>query len=156
MFRQEEHNEILYQETNEENLLRHNKREVICLLRKGLLGFTIGFGLYILYTLSDGDKIILLHACTLGFVCVGIPYGWQCVGKFLRSWFVSFNIPVMVILFMLRATISIFIGFIAYPIAVLCALIRAQIKGSKWSVFFYIILVLFIYAVVLFLIVTTL
>ena len=156
MSRQTKHDELINQEMNEEDLHLCHKYELILLIREGLLGFAIGVGLYIMYALADGDKIIWLHACALGFLCMGIPYGWQCVGRFLKSWVIVFNIPVIVIRFMLRATTSIFIGFIAYPIALLCALIRIQKKDSKWLIFFYIILVLFICAVALFLIGTAL
>lgn len=156
MSRQATHEDRIFQELAEEDLHKQRKYEVFLLLRKGLLGFAIGFGLYIMAALSDGEKIIWPHACALGFLSTGIPYGWQCVGRFLKSWVIVFNIPVMVILFMLRAATSIFIGFIAYPIALLCALIRMQKKGSKWLILFYIILILFICAVALFLIGTTL
>ena len=120
------------------------KENVKHLLRQGLVGFLMGFS-FALFTFSaDEEPINFLMAFAVGFFFSGIPYGWGLLTKVIGNWVVTGSIPIMLLVFSFKFLGSILISWVAYPIALLYNLIRAQRKGSKLQVVFIILLALWI------------
>ena len=126
------------------------KATVKRLLLKGLWGFLIGVLFVLITTLSDTESFNIGFALIIGLLLSGVPYGWELLSTIIGRWYVVGSIPVMLIVFMLKLTGAVFIGWVAYPIALLYALIKAHRKGSKLRTLFTILLIAFILIVVTF------
>lgn len=147
--------ELLHQEMLEEEQQK-NKLKVRALLLMGFLGFTGGFLAVIISNLSDNRDILWTAAFVIGTFTAGIPFGWVLVGDFFSSFVHIYNIPALLISFLFKGVLTVFVGWIAYPIALLLALIKANAHRSKLQLLFKILLVLFIFGLALFFAITSL
>ncbi len=93
---------------------------LIKLIIKGLVGMTIGIVLGFI-TISNIDFLTVL---ILGIFFSGLPYGWEFSGKIIGGWLVLGSIPIMICAFLIRAIIALLVGWIAYPIALICAIVK--------------------------------
>ena len=116
------------------------KDRVCRLLVKGLIGFTVGFLFALVMALSDGEPFNIGFGILVGIGLAGVPYGWELMELILGRWSVVGHIGIMLVVFMLKLTAAVLIGWIAYPIALLYNAIRAQRKGSKLKIVFGILL----------------
>lgn len=107
------------------------------LLRKGLIGFIIGFAfILVVFVLTQGVQeksvtfMTVFTALVMGFigglVFAGIPYGWGLINKFLEQWTFFGNIVVMIVLFVFKFMIACCIGCFAYPVVLIYNMIRSQ------------------------------
>ena len=96
------------------------KEELKKLIIKGLIGVAVGV---ILATSSGGKEWwgVLLFAIFFA----GVPYGWQFSGKVITFGVVG-SLPVMIIFYMLRLVVAMVTGWIAYPIALIRAIVRLR------------------------------
>lgn len=96
------------------------KEELKKLIIKGLIGVVVG----VVLAISSGDKDwwgVLLF--TIFFA--GVPYGWQLSGKVITFGVVG-SLPVMIIFYMLRLVVAMVTGWVAYPIALIRAIVRLR------------------------------
>lgn len=96
------------------------KEELKKLIIKGLIGVVAG----VILATSSGDKEwwgVLLFAIFF----VGVPYGWQLSGKVITFGVVG-SLPVMIIFYMLRLVVAMVTGWVAYPIALIRAVVRLR------------------------------
>ena len=96
------------------------KDKLIKLIIKGVIGMVIGI-LLVLFTMPDAGLTVLL---TIGMFFAGLPYGWQLSGKVVGGLIVVGSAPVMIFAFMLRLFVSILVGWIAYPIALIYTIVK--------------------------------
>lgn len=96
------------------------KKELKKLIIKGLIGVVVG----VVLATSSGDKDwwgVLLFAIFFA----GVPYGWQLSGKVITFGVVG-SLPVMIIFYMLRLVVAMVTGWVAYPIALIRAVVRLR------------------------------
>ncbi len=96
------------------------KEELKKLIIKGLIGVVVG----VILATSTGDKGwwgVLLFAIFFA----GVPYGWQLSGKVITFGVVG-SLPVMIIFYMLRLVVAMVTGWVAYPIALIRAVVRLR------------------------------
>lgn len=96
------------------------KEELKKLIIKGLIGVVVG----VILATSTGDKEwwgVLLFAIFFA----GVPYGWQLSGKVITFGVVG-SLPVMIIFYMLRLVVAMVTGWVAYPIALIRAVVRLR------------------------------
>lgn len=96
------------------------KEELKKLIIKGLIGVVVG----VVLATSSGDKDwwgVLLFAIFFA----GVPYGWQLSGKVI-TFGVAGNLPVMIIFYVLRLVVAMVTGWVAYPIALIRAIVRLR------------------------------
>lgn len=96
------------------------KEELKKLIIKGLIGVVVG----VILATSTGDKEwwgVLLFAIFFA----GVPYGWQLSGKVITFGVVG-SLPVMIIFYMLRLVVAMVTGWVAYPIALIRAIVRLR------------------------------
>lgn len=96
------------------------KEELKKLIIKGLIGVVVG----VVLATSTGDKEwwgVLLFAIFFA----GVPYGWQLSGKVI-TFGVAGSLPVMIIFYMLRLVVAMVTGWVAYPIALIRAVVRLR------------------------------
>lgn len=96
------------------------KEELKKLIIKGLIGVVVG----VVLATSTGDKEwwgVLLFAIFFA----GVPYGWQLSGKVITFGVVG-SLPVMIIFYMLRLVVAMVTGWVAYPIALIRAVVRLR------------------------------
>lgn len=96
------------------------KEELKKLIIKGLIGVVVG----VVLATSTGDREwwgILIFAIFFA----GVPYGWQLSGKVITFGVVG-SLPVMIIFYMLRLVVAMVTGWIAYPIALIRAIVRLR------------------------------
>lgn len=96
------------------------KEELKKLIIKGLIGVVVG----VILATSSGDKEwwgVLLFAIFFA----GVPYGWQLSGKVITFGVVE-SLPVMIIFYMLRLVVAMVTGWVAYPIALIRAVVRLR------------------------------
>ena len=89
-------------------------KKLIKLLIWGVLGFALGFALYVS---QDGLKDGLGLPILAGWVVGGIPYGWQ-VSKRVVPTVVSTSLPITFILLAFRFVIAAFTGMFATPVEI--------------------------------------
>ena len=131
-------------------------RSNVCrLLILGAIGFVCGFLFYVVTSLSDGNHISIWAAFAIGCTASGIPYGWELVGRMIGHWYVVGHIGIIILAGFLKLAGAILIGWIAYPVALLYNLIRAQKKGSKSRIIFFVLLAFFAVLVIVFFLITT-
>ena len=147
---------IQYQQFLQEEEMQQNRLKVRVLLIEGLIGFVVGFLAFVFSNISSEHEIMWGGAFAIGVFCAGIPFGWIKVGGFIGQLEYIYNIPVFIIALLIRGVIAVLIGWIAYPIALLCALIKANRQGSKRRLLFSVLLVVFVFIVALFIAVTSL
>lgn len=97
------------------------KEELKKLIIKGLIGVVVG----VVLATSTGDREwwgVLLFAIFFA----GVPYGWQLSGKVITFGVVG-SLPVMIIFYMLRLVVAMVTGWIAYPIALIQAVVRLRV-----------------------------
>ncbi|MBQ7898056.1 MAG: hypothetical protein IJ323_06495 [Clostridia bacterium] len=87
------------------------KDNLFKLIIQGIIGMVIG----IILAMSAMDSSFF-SAIILGLFFAGLPYGWSLSTKYIGGMLISSNPAVLVCSFMLKLVISIFIGWIAYPI----------------------------------------
>lgn len=100
------------------------KEELKKLIIKGLIGVVVG----VILATSTGDKEwwgVLLFAIFFA----GVPYGWQLSGKVITFGVVG-SLPVMIIFYMLRLVVAMVTGWVAYPIALIRAVVRLRAPGE--------------------------
>lgn len=99
------------------------KDELKKLIIKGLIGTAAG----ILIATSSGKDWwgILLFP----ILFAGVPYGWQLSSKII-TFGVAGSLPVMFIFYMLRLVVAMVIGWIAYPFALIKAIVRLRAPGG--------------------------
>lgn len=129
-----------------------HKDNVRRLLLKGLIGFAAGFIFVLITALIDEDPFSFTMAFVTGLFLAGVPYGWELLTKIIGNWYVVGSIPIMIIVFMLKLVGAVFIGWAAYPIALLYNLIKSQRRGSKLKTVYIILLIAFICIIATFLI----
>lgn len=96
------------------------KEELKKLIIKGLVGMAVGVAI----GLSTGGGE--LWSVLLFIICfTGVPYGWQLSGKVITFGVVG-SLPIMIIFYMLRLVLALLVGWIAYPIALIRAIIRLR------------------------------
>lgn len=96
------------------------KEELKKLIIKGLIGVVAA----VILATSSGDKEwwgVLLFAIFFA----GVPYGWQLSGKVITFGVVG-SLPVMIIFYMLRLVVAMVTGWVAYPIALIRAVVRLR------------------------------
>ena len=96
------------------------KEELKKLIIKGLIGVVVG----VILATSTGDKEwwgVLLFAIFFA----GVPYGWQLSGKVITFGVVG-SLPVMIIFYMLRLVVAMVTGWVAYPIALIRAVVQLR------------------------------
>lgn len=96
------------------------KEELKKLIIKGLIGVVVG----VILATSSGDKewwSVLLFAIFFA----GVPYGWQLSGKVI-TFGVAGSLPVMIIFYVLRLVVVMVTGWVAYPIALIRAIVRLR------------------------------
>lgn len=96
------------------------KEELKKLIIKGLIGVVVG----VVLATSTGDKEwwgVLLFAIFFA----GVLYGWQLSGKVITFGVVG-SLPVMIIFYMLRLVVAMVTGWVAYPIALIRAVVRLR------------------------------
>lgn len=96
------------------------KEELKKLIIKGLIGVVVG----VILATSTGDKEwwgVLLFAIFFA----GVPYGWQLSGKVITFGVVG-SLPVIIIFYMLRLVVAMVAGWVAYPIALIRAVVRLR------------------------------
>ena len=96
------------------------KEELKKLIIKGLIGVVVG----VILATSSGNKEwwgVLLFA----FFFAGVPYGWQLSGKVITFGVVG-SLPVIIIFYMLRLVVAMVTGWVAYPIALIRAVVRLR------------------------------
>lgn len=120
------------------------------LLKIGLLGFIIGFLLAFIVTSEDELSYRLAMSCAVSLFFSGVPYGWELLTKLIGKWIVIGSFPVMFIVFIFKFVATFYIGWVAYPIALLYNLAKAQPKGSKLKFLFIFLLIVFIGLIVAF------
>ena len=98
------------------------KEDLKKLIIYGIIGFIIG----VIFTFSVSSRLEIGVACAMGIVFTGLPYGWKISGKIIGDWIIVGNIAVIIIAFVLRALISMVIGWIAYPIALIYYIIKVK------------------------------
>lgn len=128
-----------------------HKDTVRHLLLQGILGFAVGFLLNIITSLSDQDPFNLTAGIMIGLLMAGVLYGWELLGKIIGNWFVVGSVPIMIIVLMCKLFGAILIGWVAYPIALLYNLMKAQKKGSKGKLVTTVLLIAFVVLIVAFL-----
>lgn len=96
------------------------------LLIKGAFGFCAGFT----FALITSRELGFGFATLIGFFLAGVPYGWELVGRLLGNWVVVGHIAIMIIVFVIRFAVSLFISWLAYPIALAYNLMKSQKVGS--------------------------
>lgn len=111
---------------SEDAELAHYKEQSIKLLIKGIIGFVAG----VIFTFIMEKELVLGQAAVVGFFLAGVPYGWELVGRIVGDWMVVGHIAVMSIFYAIRFAVSLFIGWITYPIALAYNLMKAQKVGS--------------------------
>lgn len=96
------------------------KENIKKLIRKGIIGIAIG----LIVVSSLGDRTFLSYA--LGVACfTGVPYGWELSGRVITFGVVG-SLPIMIIFYMLRLVVALLVGWIAYPIALIRAILRLR------------------------------
>ena len=115
-------------------------------LIKGLLGFVGGAILY-LCTSKDHD---FKSAALMGLFLSGVPYGWELMGRILGDLVVVGHIAIMLIVFVIRFCLSVFIGWFTYPIALVYNLMKTQKVGSVSRLILTAILVIVVILIVSF------
>ena len=96
------------------------KEELKKLIIKGLIGVVVG----VVLATSTGDREwwgVLIFAIFFA----GVPYGWQLSGKVITFGVVG-SLPAMIIFYMLRLVVAMVTGWIAYPIALIRAIVRLR------------------------------
>ncbi len=106
------------------------KSKSINLLAKGTIGFLIGFAFFWFTSIADNESFNIGYAAIMGLFFAGVPHGYEILGKIIGDWYVVGNIAIMIIVFVLKFTGAIMIGWITYPFALLSNLVKAQSKGS--------------------------
>ena len=87
------------------------KENLFKLIIQGVIGLIIG----IILAISTMD-IGFFSTLIFGLFFAGLPYGWSLSSKFVGALLISTSPVVLVCSFMLKLIISIFVGWIAYPI----------------------------------------
>ncbi len=95
------------------------KAELRKLIIKGMIGFAIGF-----FIVNGQDPDAFGQALLMGLVFAGVPHGWKIARNILGGFYAVGSIPVIAIAFVLRLIISLFIGWIAYPIALIRTIVK--------------------------------
>lgn len=98
------------------------KEDLKKLIVYGVVGFIIG----IIFTFSTSPEMGIKGACIMGIFFAGLPFGWKISGRIIGGWIIVGNIVVMIFTFLLRALISMVIGWIAYPIALIYYIIKVK------------------------------
>ena len=106
------------------------------LLITGAIGFAIGF-VFLFATEGEWQSALLM-----GFLFAGIPHGWTLLGKFLGHWLAFGSGAFMFLVYFLQFLGAVIIGWLAYPIALLKALTKAQAPGSVLHKVFRVCLIL--------------
>ena len=97
------------------------KEELKKLIIEGLIGVAVG----VVLATSTGDREwwgVLIFAIFFA----GVPYGWQLSGKVITFGVVG-SLPAMIIFYMLRLVVAMVTGWIAYPIALIQAVVRLRV-----------------------------
>lgn len=90
------------------------------IIRKGIIGMVIG----LVIISSFYDHTFLSYA--LGIACfTGVPYGWELSGRVITFGVVG-SLPIMIIFYMMRLVVALLVGWIAYPIALIRAILRLR------------------------------
>ena len=92
------------------------------LKRQGLIGLIIGLAVAI-FVVVDMKKFIVAPFILFPLVFAGAVYGWK---KFGRLFYGVGSIPFMIIVFMLRAAISLMIGWFLYPLELIYTAVKAK------------------------------
>lgn len=96
------------------------KEELKKLIIKGLIGVVVG----VILATGSGDKE-WWGALLFAIFFAGVPYGWQLSGKVITFGVVG-SLPVMIIFYMLRLVVAMVTGWVAYPIALIRAVVRLR------------------------------
>lgn len=101
------------------------------LLHLGAWGFTIGFMLFLVLNLADGDGFHPIWSAQFGMVVCGIPYGWRLtkrvIGNFFQFLFFPFNLLGLVLHLMLAYGV----GLVLYPVALILCFIKMRQEETK-------------------------
>lgn len=100
------------------------KEELKKLIIKGLIGVVVG----VILATGSGDKE-WWGALLFAIFFAGVPYGWQLSGKVI-TFGVAGSLPVMIIFYMLRLVVAMVTGWVAYPIALIRAVVRLRAPGE--------------------------
>ena len=96
------------------------KNNIIRILVKTAIGFVVAF-----LVMTQLEKDWGFSAwCSMAFVFSTVPYGWSTINKYLGNWFVSGSIAAVVISFLAKFLLSILIGWIVTPIALIYNIIK--------------------------------
>ena len=96
------------------------KEELKKLIIKGLICVVVG----VILATGSGDKE-WWGALLFAIFFAGVPYGWQLSGKVITFGVVG-SLPVMIIFYMLRLVVAMVTGWVAYPIALIRAVVRLR------------------------------
>lgn len=110
------------------------------LMKKGLGGMVIGATLGFVLGMEDGLSFAVPMSFAAGFLLAGASYGWELLGRIFGHWYTIGSMPVVIILLAVQFAVSVMIGWLVFPIALLYNAMNAQQKGSTARV---ILIVLF-------------
>lgn len=68
---------------------------------------------------------------TMALLFSAVPYGWHLINKILGGWGVVGSIPIMVFFFILKLVGSVFLGWIATPVALVYNIIKLIVENKK-------------------------
>lgn len=91
-------------------------------IMKGLVGFIAGF----LFAICRSPDFGVAGAALIGLFLAGVPYGWQLSGKVVGGHLVIGHVLVMLFAFVIRVILAVFVGWVAYPIALVYYLIKIK------------------------------
>ena len=103
------------------------RNNIIQILVKTVIGFTVAF---IVMTQLEPDWSFNAW-CSMAFIFSTVPYGWSMINRHLGNWFVSGSIATIVISFFAKFLLSILIGWIVTPIALIYNLAKLIIESKQ-------------------------
>lgn len=90
----------------------------ICLMTG--IGYIVAF---LLFLLIEPDYELSTQL-TAAFFFATVPYGWSLINKISGGWIVAGSIPIIICAFLLKLVVSLFLGWIATPIALIYNIVR--------------------------------
>lgn len=117
----------------------YHRERVGEMLKNGLWGFLPGvlLGVYIISQHSTGNYSsfadhlgVLLIPLMIGFVLMGIPYGWEIINRVTGNWYASGSIFFVVFFYCCKFAFAYLIGTLAFPTALIYHAIMS-LKSKK-------------------------
>lgn len=120
-----------------------HREKAIHILKKGLLGFVIGF-LIGWCTMHTKDATPFYYYIFFGMLFAGFPYGWELVASMIGNWLVFGSTGLHLVVFLVKFMGAYFVGLVATPLGFFYHLARSFRKGSPLRIICYVILAIFL------------